>query len=148
LTRMISSADWNCRVHAAGRNYSGIEAKKAFMGLEVFKHLVETTNIRAFILEGDMGGCALINEYIHDPLAYQVKRLPGNQYYLDFSKVDPNSALGKKINGKTKMGSIGEKYSVMFKILKKCYQLEQVPSEKYNAMIYVYEASPIEVWEN
>lgn len=32
--------------------------------LDVFKHLVETTSVRAFALEGDFGGCALANQYI------------------------------------------------------------------------------------
>ena len=32
--------------------------------LEVFKVLVENTDIRALVLEGDYGGCALVNEYI------------------------------------------------------------------------------------
>ncbi len=33
--------------------------------LSVFKTLVETTNVRGLILEGDFGGCALANEYIN-----------------------------------------------------------------------------------
>ncbi|MBR4084028.1 MAG: erythromycin esterase family protein [Lachnospiraceae bacterium] len=32
--------------------------------LDVFAHLVETTSVRAFALEGDFGGCALANRYI------------------------------------------------------------------------------------
>lgn len=32
--------------------------------LDVFKHLVETTDVCAFALEGDFGGCALANQYI------------------------------------------------------------------------------------
>ena len=33
--------------------------------LSVFKRLVETTNVRGLILEGDLGGCALANDYIN-----------------------------------------------------------------------------------
>jgi quercetin dioxygenase-like cupin family protein len=32
--------------------------------LEVFQQLVEKTNVRALILEGDLGGCAIANKYI------------------------------------------------------------------------------------
>lgn len=32
--------------------------------LDVFAHLVETTNVRGFALEGDFGGCAVANDYI------------------------------------------------------------------------------------
>jgi Erythromycin esterase homolog len=32
--------------------------------LDVFKHLVETTNVRALVLEGDIGGCQMANLYI------------------------------------------------------------------------------------
>lgn len=32
--------------------------------LDVFAHLMETTSVRGFALEGDFGGCALANQYI------------------------------------------------------------------------------------
>lgn len=82
-----------------------------------------------------------------DKLAYQVKELSDSHYYLDFSKVSADSALGKVISGNVKMGSVGEQYSILFKFLKMCHQLYQVPQEKYDAMIYYYQVNPIEVWE-
>ncbi|MCR5249626.1 MAG: erythromycin esterase family protein [Lachnospiraceae bacterium] len=80
-----------------------------------------------------------------DPLAYQLKDLPGKMYYLDFSKADKNSALGKKIHSRIPLGTVGEAYSPIYAVYKGGYQLRQVPAEKYDAMILVYEATPIEV---
>lgn len=33
--------------------------------LEVFKHVVENNGVRAFVIEGDFGGCECVNRYIH-----------------------------------------------------------------------------------
>ena len=54
----------NARVIALGEATHG---NKEFqqLKLRVFKRLVETTNVRALILEGDFGGCAIANEYIN-----------------------------------------------------------------------------------
>ena len=51
--------------------------------LTVFKRLVETTNVRALILEGDFGGCAVANEYINggDGTAEEVTRKLGYRIY-------------------------------------------------------------------
>ena len=34
------------------------------MKLDVFAHLVETTEVRGLALEGDFGGCTIANNYI------------------------------------------------------------------------------------
>ena len=81
-----------------------------------------------------------------DPLAYQVKNLPESHYYLDFSKVDENSALGKKIYGSIPTGSIGEGYSPLYKVIKSYTQLRYAPAEMYDAMILYYETTPIDIW--
>ncbi|MCR5213535.1 MAG: erythromycin esterase family protein [Eubacterium sp.] len=51
--------------------------------LEVFQELVEDTNVRALILEGDMGGCALANNYIQggEGSAEEVTKLLGYRLY-------------------------------------------------------------------
>ena len=54
----------NARIIALGEATHG---NKEFqeLKLSVFRTLVETTNVRELILEGDFGGCALVNEYIN-----------------------------------------------------------------------------------
>ena len=81
-----------------------------------------------------------------DPIAYQVKDMPEDKYYIDFSKVDANSTLGKKINGRMSTGSVGESDSIMYKFLKSTYTLNHKPSDMYDAMIVYYSVNPIEVW--
>ncbi|MBO5986969.1 MAG: erythromycin esterase family protein [Lachnospiraceae bacterium] len=81
-----------------------------------------------------------------DPLAYQVGALPENKYFLDFSKVDENSALGKKIHSAIPTGSLSEAYSPLYKVVKSMTQLRQAPSDMFDAMILVYDATPIEIW--
>ena len=98
-------------------------------------------------IRGSEGSRDILHVCSDDKLAYQVKSLPGNQYYLDFAKVAADSKLGKVIRSKVSMGSLGEQYSPLYRFVKKCHQLTHVPMEKYDAMIYVYQATPIEVWE-
>ena len=90
----------------------------------------------------------IIKEFCSDDaLAYQVKDLPGNVYYLDFSKVDAGSALGKKIGEAGATGSLSEAYSWVYKVLKSSYQVFHAPTDMYDAMILYYETTPIEIWE-
>ncbi len=51
--------------------------------LDVFAHLVETTSVRAFALEGDFGGCAVANRYIlyNDGTAEEAVAKLGFQIY-------------------------------------------------------------------
>ena len=72
--------------------------------------------------------------------------MPEAKYYVDFSKVDANSTLGKKINGRMSTGSVGESDSIMYKFLKSTYTLNHKPSDMYDAMIVYYSVNPIEVW--
>ena len=46
--------------------------------VEVFKTLVENSNVRALILEGDFGGCSIANEYIQggEGSAEEVTKMP------------------------------------------------------------------------
>lgn len=84
----------------------------------------------------------------NDKLAYQVKGMSEDKYYVDFEKVDPNSKLGKVVNHKMKMGSVGEGYNILTKILPMAHSINYVPSDLYDAMIVYYEVNPTEVWDN
>jgi len=82
-----------------------------------------------------------------DPLAKAVGELDENICYLDFAKANESDELADIINNKMKMGSLGEGYSPLMKIMKQTYQINIVPTELYDGMILVYEATPIKVWE-
>ena len=82
-----------------------------------------------------------------DPLAYQVGSMPENRYYIDFSTVDPNSAVGKMINRSISTGSLGEDYNITYKFVKAYHQLNYAPTDMYDAMILYYEVNPTEIWE-
>ena len=82
-----------------------------------------------------------------DKLAYQVKYMDEDKVYIDFGKVDPNSKLGKIVNKRMWMGSVGEGYNFLTKILKNAHSINYVPSDIYDAMIVYYEVNPIEIWE-
>ncbi len=81
-----------------------------------------------------------------DPIAYQLKDMPEEKYYIDFAKVDKDSPLGKKINGRMKTGSLGEGYNKLMKFIKKSYQLNFAPVDMYDAMIVYYEVNPTEIY--
>lgn len=45
------------------------------------------------------------------------------------------------------MGSLGEGYTFLMKLLPQSYRTADIPTELYDAMIFVYSASPITLTE-
>ena len=82
-----------------------------------------------------------------DPLAKAVGDMEENIYYLDFSEAENSTELAELINNKMKTGSLGESYSPLMKFVKSLYQINIAPRALYDGMIFVYEATPIRVWE-
>lgn len=82
-----------------------------------------------------------------DPLAKAVGDMEENIYYLDFADAKGSEELSNLLNSNMKTGSLGESYSPLMKVLKYTYQLSIAPSKLYDGMIFVYEATPIEVWD-
>lgn len=82
-----------------------------------------------------------------DPIAYQVADMPENVYYLDFVKAKESTELSKLLSEKMSTGSLGEGYSATMKYVKATTHVYHAPQDMYDAMIYVYEATPIEIWE-
>lgn len=82
-----------------------------------------------------------------DPLAKQLKQMGKEMCYVDFAGVPDTSLLGKVIQSPMKMGSLGESYAWYMKLLSKSYIINQTPVELYDGMIFVYEATPTEVFE-
>ena len=83
-----------------------------------------------------------------DPLAKAVEDMEENVYYLDFADARESEELSVLLDNEMKTGSLGESYSPLMKIIKRSYQLNLAPATLYDGMIFVYEATPIEVWEN
>ncbi len=80
-----------------------------------------------------------------DPLAECVGEMPENVYYLDFSEAQESEVLSEIINNTMTTGSLGEEYAPGMEVLKWSYQINNAPTEMYDAMIFVYEATPIEI---
>ena len=76
-----------------------------------------------------------------DILAYQAKDL--GTYYLDFSRVDKDSDVYRYINKPIYTGSLGEGYSILNTILQDTVRLYCEPDYLYDAMIFVYECTPL-----
>ena len=76
-----------------------------------------------------------------DILAYQAKDL--GTYYLDFSLVDKDSDVYRYINKPIYTGSLGEGYSILNTILQDTVRLYCEPDYLYDAMIFVYECTPL-----
>lgn len=82
-----------------------------------------------------------------DPLAKAVGELEENMYYLDFAAAEESTTLSELLNNSMTTGSLGEGYSPMMKVLKSTYQINIAPAKLYDGMIFVYEATPIDVWD-
>lgn len=81
-----------------------------------------------------------------DPLAAQAKRL-GGSYYLDFAGVSEGGETYTLLHSAMTMGSLGEGYTFLMKLLPQSYRTADIPAELYDAMIFVYGASPITLTE-
>ncbi len=82
-----------------------------------------------------------------DPLAAAVGGMEGNVYYLDFAETGASRELAEYIDNPIPTGSLGESYSPMMEVMKSMYQIQMAPAELYDGMIFVYEATPIAVWD-
>ncbi len=82
-----------------------------------------------------------------DPLAKAVGDMDDNVYFLDFDEAQESKELSTLIDSNMPTGSLGESYSFLMKFVKTSYQLRISPVKLYDGMIFVYEATPIEVWD-
>lgn len=79
-------------------------------------------------------------------LAAQAKRL-GGSYYLDFAGVSEGGETYTLLHSAMTMGSLGEGYTFLMKLLPQSYRTADIPAELYDAMIFLYSASPITLTE-
>ncbi len=82
-----------------------------------------------------------------DPIAKAVGDMEKNQYFLDFEEAQDSKELSTLLEGNMPTGSLGESYSFLMKFVKTSYQLRIPPAKLYDGMIFVYDATPIEVWD-
>ena len=81
--------------------------------------------------------------YSADPLSYQAKRL--GTYYLRFDDLKDNEKLNSIVTGKMPTGSLGEGFKPLNKFLPGTIRLYAPPTDLYDGMIFVYEASPFTI---
>ena len=78
-----------------------------------------------------------------DPLAAQASRMDEGMYYLKFDEVsEEDTQLYNLLHDKTYTGMVGEAYSILVYFFVN-YRYDIIQSDCYDAMIYVYEANPI-----
>lgn len=80
-----------------------------------------------------------------NPLAYTARKFKG-KYYLDFSDVREGDTF-RLINSEINMGSLGEGYSWMMKLMPTSYRIKEKPVDLYDAMIFIHYVKPIRVIE-
>lgn len=83
--------------------------------------------------------------YSHDPLAKAAKLAGFDICWFDFAKVPENSELGGEIFEYTYMGTLGESYSMIMRLLPPSYRMFQPPAVLYDSMIFVTEANPTQI---
>ena len=77
--------------------------------------------------------------YSHDPLAKAAKLAGFDICWLDFTKVPENSELGRLASEYTYMGTLGESYSIIMRLLPPSYRMFQPPAVLYDSMIGIKE---------
>lgn len=83
--------------------------------------------------------------YSHDPLAKAAKLSGYDICWLNFKKVPGNSELGRQISEYTYMGTLGESYLMIMRLLPPSYRMFQPPAVLYDSMIFVSDANPIKI---
>ena len=83
--------------------------------------------------------------YSHDPLAKAAKLAGFDICWLDFAKVPENSELSRQATEYTYMGTLGESYSIIMRLLPPSYRMFQPPAVLYDSMIFVTEANPTKI---
>ena len=82
-----------------------------------------------------------------DPLAAQARFAAGQQYVLYFSEVsDEKSRVAALVRKPMRMMQLGEGYTFLMRLLPdRSYRLKGAPAAYYDAMLFLYEAHPIEI---
>lgn len=83
--------------------------------------------------------------YSYDPLAKTAKKCGFDVSYLNFSAVPQDSPLANYLSNKIQMGSLGEAYSILMNFVPRSYRVMRTPQDTYDAMIFVANATPIEI---
>ena len=84
------------------------------------------------------------NHTVHsaDPLASYAAKCEGGQYLLQFSNVEEGSPAWKAITSPISMGSVGEGWYALMKIMPRSTRIKDRPASLYDAMILVHTAHP------
>ena len=85
--------------------------------------------------------------YSRDPLANAAKKAGFHICWLDFSKIPAGTPLGKLSRDYVYQGNLGEGYVWHMRLLPPSYRLFQPPATLYDSMIFVSEATPIQILE-
>ena len=83
--------------------------------------------------------------YSHDPLAKTLNLSGLSKAYIDFSKVDKDSEIFHALDDYQYMGSLGERYSFIMRLLPMSYRIYQRADILYDAMILIDEVTPIKI---
>ena len=83
--------------------------------------------------------------YSHDPIAKTLKLAGIDICWINFSAISQNTELYQLIKNYNYMGSIGESYSLLMRILPPSYRIFQQPAVLYDSMIYVTNATPTKI---
>lgn len=83
--------------------------------------------------------------YSHNPLAKAAKLAGFDICWLDFTKLPENSELSRQSAEYTYMGTLGESYSLIRRLLPPSYRSFQPPAVLYDSMIFVTKANPTKI---
>ncbi|WP_235828941.1 erythromycin esterase family protein [Anaerosacchariphilus polymeriproducens] len=83
--------------------------------------------------------------YSHSPLAKTAKMAGLEICWLNFRDIPHDSELAELILQYTYMGTLGERYSWLMRLIPPSYRMFQPPAVLYDSMIFVTNANPIHI---
>lgn len=83
--------------------------------------------------------------YSHDAIAKTAKQAGIKECWLDFKQIPKGTELAEQISQPMYMGSLGEGYAFYMRLYPSSYRKYRTPEKTYDGMIFVPEATPIEI---
>lgn len=101
--------------------------------------------IEAYIAITSHGHVFSFGIYSHDPVAKTAMLAGFSECWLDFSTLDETTELSQCVQNYTYLGTLGDSYSFIQRLLPPSYRMFQPPATLYDSMIYISEAAPTKI---
>lgn len=123
-----------------GHLHNELDNKYFAIGTDYYNTICNMNAAGVDTTRGDYNFCSA------DIFASNAQKI-NSSYYLDFDEaMEQGGTASDYINREQYMGSIGEGYSFSMHFLPMSHRVKAKPADMYNAMVFYYKTTPIEIY--